>query len=201
MIFVNKYDVALNQIRTDIINSPSNQAFTKKGWEPIYTASSQSKIVIVGQAPGLNAQESNSIWNDQSGDRLREWLGVSREQFYNTNDFALIPVDFYFPGKAKTGDKPPRKDFADKWLPKIFNNLVNVKLIILVGTYSQKYYLKHDRKENLTETVRAYKDYLPQYFPLSHPSPLNFRWRNKNPWFELNVIPYLKELVVSILNS
>lgn len=196
---MNQYDVALNQIRQQIMNDSENKEYTKKNLLPIYEVNSKSRILIIGQAPGLKAQLSKTIWNDLSGDRLREWLGVSKEQFYNVDLFGLIPIDFYYPGKSKTGDLPPRKEFAEKWHPLILENLKNVKLILLVGTYAQAFYLKDSRKKTLTETVKAYQEYLPMYLPLSHPSPLNFRWRNKNPWFEKEVIPQLKKLVKDII--
>jgi uracil-DNA glycosylase len=191
----------LNEIYNEIKNDPSNLKYSNKGWLPIYTVSKQSKIVIIGQAPGIRAQESRIAWNDLSGKKLRTWLGVSDEEFYDTSKFALIPMDFYFPGQGKSGDLPPRKEFAAKWHPKILNEIEDLKLIILIGQYAQNYYLKDVVKRNLTETVKAYKEYLPLYFPLPHPSPRNIGWQIKNPWFEDLVIPNLKTLVTSILNN
>ncbi|HHX80350.1 MAG TPA: uracil-DNA glycosylase family protein [Acholeplasmataceae bacterium] len=190
-----------NKIYNEIINDSSNLKFIYKGWQPIYTVSKQSKIVIIGQAPGVKAQESGIAWNDLSGNKLRDWLGVTREEFYDTTKFALIPMDFYYPGQGKTGDLPPRRDFAEKWHKRILNELDELRLIILIGQYSQNYYLKDRGKKNLTETVKAYNEYLPLYFPLAHPSPRNIRWQIKNPWFENQVIPELKALVKSILNK
>ena len=191
----------LDKIKQEIMNDIDNLEYTNKGWVPVYTVSENSKIVIIGQAPGIRAQESKMAFNDPSGNRLREWLGVSKDEFYDTNNFALIPMDFYFPGDGKTGDLPPRKNFASKWHEKIFSNIKDIKLIILIGSYSQKHYLKNNSKKNLTETVRSYRDYLPKYFPLTHPSPRNIRWFKKNPWFDDEVIPALKELVKDILNK
>lgn len=191
----------LYKIYNEIINDPDNQEYTIKGWLPIYTLSNESKIVIIGQAPGIKAQESKIAWNDLSGNKLRDWLGVTREDFYETSKFALIPMDFYYPGQGKSGDLPPRRGFAEKWHSKILNELDSLQLIILIGQYSQNYYLKDKAKKNLTETVKAYKEYLPDYFPLAHPSPRNIRWHIKNPWFEEYVIPDLKKIVKSILNN
>lgn len=191
----------LYKIYNEIINDPDNQEYTIKGWLPIYTVSNKSKIVIIGQAPGIKAQESKIAWNDLSGNKLRDWLGVTREDFYETSKFALIPMDFYYPGQGKSGDLPPRRGFAEKWHSKILNELDSLQLIILIGQYSQNYYLKDKAKKNLTETVKAYKEYLPDYFPLAHPSPRNIRWHIKNPWFEEYVIPDLKKIVKSILNN
>lgn len=191
----------LKEIREAIINDPFNKDYKDLGFLPVYDITEQSKILIVGQAPGIKAQVSGITWNDKSGDNLRAWLGITREEFYNNELFGLIPMDFFYPGKAKTGDKPPRKGFAEKWHPLILNNLKNVELIILVGTYSQKYYLKNDFKNNLTNTVKNYLEYLPKYFPIVHSSPLNFRWQNNNPWFLSEVVPSLKAIVREIITK
>lgn len=169
--YMNSYDLSLEKIRKQIINDPENTIYTEKKWLPIYDLNSKSKILIIGQAPGIKAQMTNTTWNDKSGDRLRKWLGVSREQFYNVDLFGLMPMDFYYPGKKTTGDLPPRKGFAEKWHPLILKELKEVKLIILIGLYSQRFYLKEGNKKTLTNTVKAYKEYLPKFFPISHPSP------------------------------
>jgi|SRR5690554_3932069 len=193
--------MTLESIRNDIMKDIDQIEYTKKGWLPLYAVSLNSKILIVGQAPGIKTQEKNMTWKDLSGNRLRQWLGVDETTFYDTNMFGQLPMDFYFPGKAKTGDRPPRKDFAPKWHPKILSLLKDIKLIILIGNYAQKYYLNNLAKSNLTETVKAYKLYIPKYFPLPHPSPLNVRWFKQNPWFELDVLPKLKSLVKGILEE
>lgn len=191
----------LIEIRKAIINDPAQESYNTYGWHPLFAVDEQSKILIIGQAPGIKTQEKNIVWKDLSGNRLRDWLGVDEKTFYNVKAFGQMPMDFYFPGKAKTGDKPPRKDFAPKWHPKILAELKNVRLILLIGNYAQRYYLKDLVKQNLTQTVHAYKDYLPLYFPLPHPSPLNVRWFKQNPWFELDVLPILKDIVRQILEK
>lgn len=188
-----------SKIKNEIKNDEMNAKYTEKNYEPLYKANKNAKIAIIGQAPGKKAQESGTIWNDKSGDRLREWLGVSRNEFYETDKIALLPMDFYYPGKAKSGDMAPRKEFAKKWHPKLFELMPELELYILVGKYAQDYYLKDIKEKNLTETVRNYKKYLPKYFPIIHPSPLNGRWLAKNPWFEKEVIPELKSLVKDII--
>lgn len=182
-----------------IVNDPMNADMSAKGYAPVYTAGVKAKIIIVGQAPGSKAQATMKPWNDASGVLLRKWLGVSDEQFYDPDLIALIPMDFYYPGKGRHGDLPPRKDFAEKWHPRLFKLMPEARLIILIGAYSQKYYLGRTAKLNLTETVRAYEEFLPTYFPLVHPSPLNFRWRTKNPWFEEGVVPQLAHRVHGVL--
>ena len=172
-----------------------NAHLRAKGFAPVYTASAKSRIVLVGQAPGRIAQETRKPWNDASGRLLRKWLGVTDEQFYNPDLFAIMPMDFYYPGKGAHGDLPPRKEFAKTWHSKLSALMPDVRLTILVGAYAQKYYLGMRAKKSLTETVKYFNNYLPEYFPLVHPSPLNFGWRKRNPWFEKEVIPVLQEAV------
>ena len=131
-----------------------NVAFRAKGWMPVYTASPYSRIVLVGQAPGRIAQQTHKPWNDASGRLLRQWLGVSDEQFYNPDLFALMPMDFYYLGKGVHGDLPPRNNFAAMWHPRLLERMPYVRLIILVGTYAQKYYLAGRAKKNVTATCR-----------------------------------------------
>ena len=182
-----------------IMADPMNTDYTDRGWQPVYSASPHSRIVIVGQAPGRVAQESGKPWNDVSGQNLRQWLNVTEEQFYDPELFALIPMDFYYPGKGKHGDLPPRREFAEKWHSRLLDRMTEVKLTILVGVYAQKFYLAGQAKRDLTETVASYREYLPKYFPLVHPSPLNFRWRKRNPWFAGEVIPALQRVVREVL--
>ncbi|MGT2933275.1 uracil-DNA glycosylase family protein [Streptococcus catagoni] len=191
----------MDQIFNEIMADVENKVYTDKGIEPLYAAPKPAKIVIVGQAPGIIAQETKIYWNDRSGIRLREWLDVDNDTFYNSGLFGIIPMDFYYPGKGKSGDLPPRNGFADKWHDKILKTMSNVELIILVGQYAQKHYLGKKCKKTLTETVRSYEDYLPNYFPLVHPSPRNQIWMKKNPWFEEQVIPTLQKRVVKILKN
>jgi uracil-DNA glycosylase len=187
------------KIKQEIMADPMNEAYTIKGIPPLFKASIDARIVIVGQAPGSKAEATRLFWNDLSGDRLREWMGISRETFYNNDYIAVLPMDFYYPGKAKSGDMPPRKGFAEKWHPQLLEAMPNIEIIILVGNYAQEYYLNTRREKNLTETVRNFRKYLPDYFPLVHPSPRNIRWFRQNPWFENEVIPVLKEIVNRIV--
>lgn len=163
--------------------------------------SAESKIAIIGQAPGRKVHHTGISWNDQSGEKLREWLDVSKEEFYDEKLFAILPMAFCFPGKGKTGDLPPRKECAPFWHQRMFDLMPNIELILLIGTYAQKYYLKKGMKGNLTETVKSFEEYLPEYFPLVHPSPLNFRWQKNNPWFDLNIVPILQLTVANILKK
>ena len=189
----------LSQIKNAIMADLQNQPFTERGIEPLFAAPTGAKINIVGQAPGVKAEQTRLYWNDKSGDRLREWLGVDRAIFYHSDLFAVIPMDFYYPGKGKSGDLPPRKGFAEKWHPLILADLPNIELTILIGQYAQKYYLPENTL-NVTETVQNYAKFLPHFLPLVHPSPRNQLWLAKNPWFEQEVVPRLQQRVQEILS-
>lgn len=190
----------LEDIKKAIMADSQNQAYTERGIEPLFAAPKTARINIVGQAPGIKAQETRLYWNDKSGDRLREWMGVDYDTFYHSGYFAAIPMDFYFPGHGKSGDLPPRKDFAEKWHQPILELLPDLELTILIGQYAQKYYLHQKGTVKLTNTVYHYQDYLPEFFPLVHPSPRNQIWMAKNPWFTKTVIPDLKEHVQKIIS-
>lgn len=194
-------DDQFEKIRAEIASHDMNKEYIKAGYEPLFAAAPDSKIIIVGQAPGIKAQTSGIPWNDKSGLNLMRWLGVGEVQFRDTSLFAHIPMDFYYPGKGRSGDLPPRKDFADVWHKKLNDLMPKVQMTILIGQYAQKYYLKEKRLRTLTETVRSYEDYLPTYFPLVHPSPLNFRWFMKNEWFEEELVPVLQQVVADIIVS
>jgi uracil-DNA glycosylase len=168
---------------------------------PVLQAGPDAKIIIIGQAPGLKVQHSGKPWDDASGKKLREWLGVDEEIFYNPKKIALVPMGFCYPGKGTSGDLPPRPECAPQWHKLLLSSMKKVELIILIGQYSQNYYLGEKAKENLTATVKAFKDFLPQYFTLPHPSPRNRFWLAQNKWFEKETIPLLRSRVKSILGG
>ena len=177
---------------------PRNKVYTDKGIGPIFQFNRNSKILIIGQAPGKRVEETGILFNDKSGENLVKWLGISEDALHS-EDFSIIPMDFYYPGKGKSGDKAPRSFIAKEYHPLLLNELKNVRLRIMIGAYAQKFYFKDRFKKNLTETVKSYEDFLPEYFPLVHPSPLNNRWMAKNKFFEKEVLPKLKEIVGEIL--
>ena len=190
----------LDEITSSIIADPQNKEFTERGIFPLFSAPKTARINIVGQAPGLKAEQTRLYWNDKSGDRLRDWLGVDYDYFYNSGMFSVLPMDFYYPGKGKSGDLPPRSGFAEKWHPQILENLPNIQLTLLIGQYAQKFYLS-DNKNNVTETVKNYQKFLPHFIPLVHPSPRNQFWIERNPWFGEKVVPDLQKLVKRIINE
>lgn len=191
--------MTIAEIKQAIMQDPENQAMTAQGWQPIFTAYPETKILLIGQAPGIKTQLKEDVFRDQSGRKLRQWLDVTEETFYESRKISVLPLDFYFPGKAKTGDLPPRLDFAEKWHPLLLEQMPQVELTVLIGLYAQKFYLQERAKKTLTATVQAYKEYLPEYFPLPHPSPLNIRWFKNNPYFEAEMVPELQAIVKAAL--
>ncbi|CJR83741.1 uracil DNA glycosylase [Streptococcus pneumoniae] len=191
----------IERIKQAIMADSQNASYTERGIEPLFAAPKTARINIIGQAPGLKTQEAGLYWKDKSGDRLRDWLGVDEDTFYNSGYFAVLPMDFYFPGHGKSGDLPPRTGFAEKWHPQLLQELPDIQLTLLIGQYAQAYYLQEKISGKVTERVKHYKDYLPAYFPLVHPSPRNQIWMAKNPWFEAEVVPDLKKRIKTILYS
>ncbi len=189
----------MDKILSEIRNCAVCKEFLPNVPKPIIQASTVSKIVIIGQAPGQKVQDSGIPWDDASGKNLREWLGVDKQTFYNEKVFALIPMGFCFPGSGKSGDLPPRPECAPLWHRQILGSMTEIKLTLLIGQYSQNYYLKNPAKITLTETVKNYNEYLPNYIPLPHPSPRNNIWQKKNSWFRESLIQVLQEKVKSIL--
>lgn len=169
------------------------------GPRPIVAGHLDSKIVIIGQAPGTKVHATGIPWDDPSGRQLRKWLAVPDETFYDVKQIALVPMGFCYPGRGKGGDLPPRVECAPQWHKPLLSEMLNLELVILIGMYAQKYYLKDLAKRTLTETVENYQEYLPKHFVLPHPSPRNRFWLGKNPWFEKKVIPKLQKQVSKIL--
>ena len=166
---------------------------------PVVRPSSTAKILLVGQAPGTRVHATGIPWNDPSGDKLREWMGVDKDLFYNNKKIAIMPTGFCYPGKGKSGDLPPRPECAPTWHPRLMQHMRKIELILLIGQYAQKYYLKESVKKTLTETVQAWKQYAPLYLPMPHPSPRNKLWLKKNAWFEDDVVPMLRRKVKKLI--
>ena len=155
--------------------------------------------MIIGQAPGRVVHASGITWDDKSGDNLRSWLGVTKEQFYNPDIFGIMPMGFCYPGTGKSGDLAPRSECAPLWHHQLIDKMPTIKLNLLIGNYAQKYYLQKSYQKNLTTTVQNFEAYLPQNLPLPHPSPRNNIWMKKNPWFKEDILPILKAIVVEYL--
>lgn len=183
----------------EIKNCTVCQSFLPYPPKPVFQVSELSKIIIIGQAPGQKVQTSGIPWDDLSGNELRRWLGVKNEQFYDSGLFALMPMGFCYPGKGTSGDLPPRQECAPLWHEQILKKLGQVRLTLLIGQYAQKYYLKDKFNTSITENVKNYKDFLPRFLPLVHPSPRNKIWQKKNPWFEAEIVPELRSIVSNLL--
>ncbi len=171
------------------------------GPRPILRAAASARVLIIGQAPGRRVHETGIPWNDPSGDRLRQWLALSRDDFYDERRIAIVPTGLCFPGTGRSGDLPPRPECAPLWHPPLRRSLPNVRLTLLIGQYAQDYTLGPRRKRSLTETVAAFREYLPDYLPLPHPSPRNLLWLRKNEWFERELLPELLLAVRSALSE
>lgn len=167
---------------------------------PVLAAHRESKIAVIGQAPGSVVHRAGVPWDDKSGENLRRWLEIDREIFYDEKQIALIPMGFCYPGKGKSGDLPPRKECAPLWHPSVFEEMAQLELILLVGKYAQDHYLEAPQK-TLTATVENFQEYLPHHFVLPHPSPRNNIWQAKNPWFETEVLPVLRKMTAAILKK
>ncbi len=189
----------MDKLLSDIRACEICKANLPLGPRPVVSANREAKIVIIGQAPGTKVHASGIPWDDASGKQLRKWLDITDELFYDETKIAIVPMGFCYPGKGKSGDLPPRPECAPLWHEPLFDGMPNLKSIILIGQYAQKYYLKNTIKKNLTETVRAYQEYLPTYFPLPHPSPRNRFWLTKNPWFQDQVVPILQQKIKEII--
>jgi len=166
---------------------------------PVVRAAEGARLLIIGQAPGARVHASGIPWDDPSGERLRDWLGVSREVFYDGNQVAIVPMGFCYPGKGRSGDLPPRPECAPRWHAELLACLPEIRLTLLIGRYAQQYYLA-DKNMSLTNTVKNWRANLPQYFALPHPSPRNYSWLARNPWFEADVLPDLKRLTKKCLH-
>jgi uracil-DNA glycosylase len=170
------------------------------GPRPVLRAGAGARLMIIGQAPGTRVHETGIPWNDPSGERLRQWLGLDPERFYDQTKIAIVPMGFCYPGREpKGGDKPPRPECAPLWHPPLRAALKGIGLTLLVGLYAQRRYLGPRRKASLTETVRAWRDYLPEELPLPHPSWRNTAWLKRNPWFEAELVPELQTRVGALL--
>ncbi|HEX7633796.1 MAG TPA: uracil-DNA glycosylase family protein [Noviherbaspirillum sp.] len=189
----------LPQLLTEIRSCRACAQHLPHGPRPVVQAGASARLLIIGQAPGRRVHETGIPWNDPSGDRLREWLALPPDVFYDEQRVAIVPTAFCYPGKGKSGDLPPRPECAPLWHPRLLAEMPHVRLTLLIGRFAQQCYLGENGKPTLTATVAAYREYLPRYFPLPHPSPRNRAWFRENAWFEQRVVPDLRRLVASAL--
>jgi uracil-DNA glycosylase len=170
------------------------------GSRPILQLSNTARLLIISQAPGSKVHKTGVAWNDASGDRLRDWIKLDRSLFYDETKVAILPMGFCYPGVGQNGgDKPPRPECAPLWHERLFTHLPDLQLTLLVGQYAQRHYLGSRRKSSVTETVRAFSEYGPQFFPLPHPSWRSAIWMRKHSWFEQAVIPELRQTVRKVI--
>jgi len=195
---VSDLDALLERVRACTLCA----AHLPHGVRPVLRASTTARLLIVGQAPGARVHATGIPWNDPSGDRLRQWLALDREAFYDGSRIAIVPMGFCYPGTApKGGDYPPRPECAPRWHAEVMAALPAVELVLLVGSYAQAHYLGDRRKPTMTETVAAWRDYGPRFIPLPHPSWRNTAWIKRNPWFEEDLVPALRERVGVVLGG
>ncbi|MGO1296682.1 MAG: uracil-DNA glycosylase family protein [Vibrio sp.] len=171
------------------------------GPRPVIQAHQNARVLIVGQAPGLKVHESGIPWDDASGDRLRQWMGIDKDTFYNPELIAILPMGFCYPGRGKSGDLPPRKECAPQWHQALLDHMPNLNTLLLVGQYAQKAYLPTPHPKTLTETVKQWQTWAPNIIPLPHPSPRNNIWLKKNPWFTEELVPFLSQTIATSLEA
>lgn len=190
---------SLPQLISEIKQCRLCEANLPLGPRPVLQISSEAKILIVGQAPGLKVHQTGIPFDDPSGDRLRQWLNIDKSTFYNDKKIAILPMGFCYPGTGKSGDLPPRPECAKAWRNQLLATMHNIELTLVIGTYAQNWHMKTTKLKNLTETVKNWQNYWPKILPLPHPSPRNNIWLSKNLWFEKEVIPRLQNRVNNLL--
>jgi uracil-DNA glycosylase len=175
------------------------KAYLPLGPRPVLQAAASARILVVGQAPGSRVHTTGIPWDDPSGDRLRAWMGVDKDEFYDASRIAIIPMGFCYPGRGNGGDLPPRRECAELWLDELLARLPEIELTLLIGQYAQRHYLGKLRKATLAETVDAWAEYAPRYVPLPHPSPRNTPWFQRHPWFERDLVPVLRATIAAAM--
>lgn len=192
--------VQLRDLLADIHNCRHCEPQLPLGANPVLRASASARLLIVGQAPGTRVHATGIPWNDPSGDRLRDWLALDSQTFYDASRIAIVPMGFCYPGKGRSGDLPPRPECAPLWHEQLLSLMPAVELVLLVGSYAQAHYLGNSR-ETLTEQVRRWREFGPRFIPTPHPSPRNTLWLRRNPWFEQEVVPELRRRVAGLLDT
>jgi uracil-DNA glycosylase len=192
---------ALERLLAEVAACSECAAHLPHAPRPVVRAGARARVLIVGQAPGRRVHATGVPWNDASGVRLRQWLGVDEDAFYDTERFALVPMGFCYPGKGPSGDLPPRSECAPLWHARLRAHMPRVRLTLLLSQYAVKHYLGERAKPSVAETVRAWREYAPEILPLPHPSPRNNLWLRRHPWFEIEVLPELRRRVREALGD
>lgn len=200
-MMINSSNIDFDTLKTGIQKCQLCKEHLPMGPRPVIQIDPQARILIAGQAPGRKVHETGIPFNDQSGNRLRDWMGIDKNIFYDKKRVAILPMGFCFPGTGKSGDLPPRKECADKWRKSVLQQLSNIQLTLLIGQYAMQWHLGKQMHKNLTDTVRNWSNYPSNVFPLPHPSPRNYGWLKKNPWFEAEVLPKLKVRIEQLSNG
>jgi uracil-DNA glycosylase len=175
------------------------EAHLPLGPRPVLRAGKTARILVVGQAPGVRVHTTGIPWGDPSGERLRAWMGVNTDVFYDDSRIAIIPMGYCYPGRGNDGDMPPRRECASLWLDHLLAKLPQIELTLLIGQYAQRHFLASRRKPSLAETAKAWRQYAPQYIPLPHPSPRNQPWFKRHAWFEEQLVPMLQSRIKTLL--
>lgn len=189
----------LGSLLAAVRNCRACEAHLPLGPRPVLRAAETARILVVGQAPGARVHMTGIPWDDPSGERLREWMGVDKDIFHDESHIAIIPMGYCYPGRGQGGDMPPRRECAELWLDHLLAKLPRIELALLIGRYAQRHYLGQRRKSSLTETTKAWRDYAPRYIPLPHPSPRNTPWFQRNTWFEQQLVPELRARIKALL--
>ncbi len=189
----------LPEILADVSRCAACADILPLGPRPVLRASASARVLVAGQAPGIRVHRSGIPFDDPSGDRLRQWMGVDRDTFYDATRIAIVPMAFCYPGSAARGDLPPPAECSRRWHPRLLPLLDNVELVLAIGAHAHRYHLGGQRRRSLTETVRHWRDYGPNVIPLPHPSPRNNIWLKRNPWFEEELAPEVKRRVQQLL--
>ena len=189
----------LGSLLAAVRNCRACEAHLPLGPRPVLRAARTARILIAGQAPGLRVHTTGIPWDDPSGERLRGWMGVGKDVFYDESRVAIIPMGYCYPGRGKSGDMPPRRECAELWLDHLLAKLPGIELTLLIGQHAQRHYLGGRRKSTLAETTKAWQEYAPQYIPIPHPSPRNTPWLQRNSWFEQQLLPELRTRIKALL--
>lgn len=191
---------ALDNLLVEIRGCTLCEANLPLGPRPVLQASDRARILVVGQAPGRRVHETGIPFNDPSGDLLRQWMGLSREQFYDSDLLAIVPMGFCFPGTGKSGDLPPRPECAETWRTGLLKLMPQIEMTLAVGRYAIDWHLRPARGETLASVVRDYERHWPHTVPMPHPSPRNRRWLKQNAWFEAEIVPRVRQRIQKLIS-